>query len=280
VPNVASINSFLQSELARREIDCVTAVEAARWLATAGLLRDSISRPGKPLRDLLRRGAFAGQRQELNSKWFICRAGRQSGGSIPEMQAAIPAARHDEPAIEALVAALRDPDQRVPAREWPGPFQHLRGLPGLYAWWVDDAGAADLMTGMQHPIGPGLIYAGQTGAGQSSATLGSRIGRNHISGNIRGSTFRWTIASVLQVALGLSTTGYRSLDLSSESILTRWIRDHLAVSAVGIADRSTILATEHEVLRELDPPLNLQGMPPTMLRLRLSQLRTALGRDR
>lgn len=35
--------------------------------------------------------------------------------------------------------------------------------PGLYSWWVDAEGAADLSSGLGYPLGPGLIYAGLAG---------------------------------------------------------------------------------------------------------------------
>lgn len=69
--NVMRINLFLQNELRRRDRNEVPAVEAARWLHDAGLLRDSPVRPGLPLRDLLRAGLIEGQRQEPNRRWFI-----------------------------------------------------------------------------------------------------------------------------------------------------------------------------------------------------------------
>jgi len=61
--DVEAINQFLQTELRRRQRDSVPAVEAARWLDGAGLLRDSEQRRGRPLRDLLRAGQITGQRQ-------------------------------------------------------------------------------------------------------------------------------------------------------------------------------------------------------------------------
>jgi hypothetical protein len=67
----SSIETFVQEELSRRSLNSVTAVDAARWLDHAGLLKDSRTRPGKPLRDLLRRGDILGQRQEVNGRWFI-----------------------------------------------------------------------------------------------------------------------------------------------------------------------------------------------------------------
>lgn len=73
VMDVDAINSHIQQQLRVRGQKSTTAVEAARWLDEAGLLKDSSSRPGKPLRDLLRANRVTGQRQEMNSRWFIDR---------------------------------------------------------------------------------------------------------------------------------------------------------------------------------------------------------------
>src|SRR5688572_7347615 len=70
-----AVSAFLQDELRKRDLMSVAAVEAARWLDDAGLLKDSATRPGKPVRDLLRAEKMAGQRQEKNRLWFIDRAG-------------------------------------------------------------------------------------------------------------------------------------------------------------------------------------------------------------
>lgn len=70
---VDKINEFLQDKLKKENKREVTAVEAAKWLDRAGLLKDSESRRGKPLRDLLRSGKITGQRQESNSRWYIDR---------------------------------------------------------------------------------------------------------------------------------------------------------------------------------------------------------------
>lgn len=71
--DAALIGDFLQSEMSRRSLDTVAAVEAAGWLDRAGLLKDSPHRPGLPLRDLLRAGQILGQRQEPNGRWYIDR---------------------------------------------------------------------------------------------------------------------------------------------------------------------------------------------------------------
>jgi hypothetical protein len=47
------------------------------------------------------------------------------------------------------------------------------------------------------------------------------------------------------------------------------------VRTVRYDDRDTLGRLEELVLAEIDPPLNLQGMPRTALRTRLSRLRRA-----
>lgn len=64
------INAFLQTQLTRRGLDRVAAVEAATWLEGAGLVSDSRERPGRPLRNRLRSGRIVGGRQ-IGKRWFI-----------------------------------------------------------------------------------------------------------------------------------------------------------------------------------------------------------------
>jgi hypothetical protein len=63
------INQHLQNRLSALGRDDVTAVEGARWLDTAGLLGDSESRPGLPLRNLLRDRVIDGAEQRPNHKY-------------------------------------------------------------------------------------------------------------------------------------------------------------------------------------------------------------------
>ncbi|XAM00889.1 hypothetical protein OT109_05785 [Phycisphaeraceae bacterium D3-23] len=71
---VFRMNHRLQSEMRRRCINTLTAVDAAAILDEAGLLADSPDRPGRDLRRLLRDGKINGARQLPNRRWFIDRA--------------------------------------------------------------------------------------------------------------------------------------------------------------------------------------------------------------
>jgi hypothetical protein len=182
----------------------------------------------------------------------------------------------------AAMRALASAAARVPARDWPDGLSRL-DYPGLYSWWVNDAGAAELSDGLGHQIHAGRINAGQTGATKwpsgttGAATLASRIGSNHLRGRIRGSTFRLTLAACLLPPLALVQHGPRRLDPRSEARLSARMRDRLEVAVFAVVDRDSLADLEHRVLSDLDPPLNLDGMRPTPLRAQLTRLRARLA---
>ena len=164
----------------------------------------------------------------------------------------------------------------------PGEFRD-RGavelnVPGLYSWWVDAAGADDLTQGLGLPLPPGLIYAGLAGATRwpsgrrSSNTLWSRISGMHLGGRHEFSTFRRTLGSILAHARGEG--------MIDEAGLTAWMNEHLKVIAVPFDDADTLGHLEEDVLRKLDPPLNLKGMAESPIRSRLKELRKPHARGK
>lgn len=180
-----------------------------------------------------------------------------------------------------VITLLTDPTRRVRASSWPGGLS-IDGA-GLYTWWTDAGGAADLSAGLGERIYTGLIYAGQTGGTTVGgvvrvATLRSRIGGNHIRGRIRGSTFRFTLGAALMMPLGLAADGPKRLTAASEATLSAWMREHLSVCTVMVQDRESVMGIEDLVLARLDPPLNLEGLPATPLRGQITRLRGELGR--
>ena len=187
-----------------------------------------------------------------------------------------------EAQVLAALQALDGDPTTVRAGKWPA---ELLGLdqPGLYSWWVDPEGAIDLSAGIGAEVREGRIYAGQTGATKwpsgkiGRATLASRIGRNHLRGRIRGSTFRLTLASALWQRLELETAGPTRLTGASESRLSTWIVEHLAVAVFPFADPDPLGWLEERVLDVLDPPLNLDGRKPSPVRQQLRALRRRLS---
>jgi hypothetical protein len=73
---IAQIGAALQQFASAAPDRRLTAVEAAGELDRMGLLVDSRSRPGKPLRDMLRAGQIEHAHQENGGRWFIRHGGR------------------------------------------------------------------------------------------------------------------------------------------------------------------------------------------------------------
>lgn len=159
--------------------------------------------------------------------------------------------------------------------EWPGHLQNLDS-PGLYAWWVDREGATFISERLREPVASGIVYAGQAGAAPSEATLRSRIGGNHIGGRIRNSTFRLTAAAILLEELNNHIEGDRKIDPSGERIIANWLASHFRLTIAPFTDRMLLTELEDHILARLDPPLNLERMPPTKLRSRLRDRRKIL----
>ncbi|WP_203568283.1 DUF6884 domain-containing protein [Aestuariimicrobium ganziense] len=156
----------------------------------------------------------------------------------------------------------------------PDEFLATGGLdlrsPGLYTWWIDEAGAADLEQGLGLALEPGLIYAGlagatRTGSGRKSRnTLWGRIKGMHLGKRAAFSTFRRTLAAILSAG--------NSPGIGEES-LTTWMRAHLRVATMPVEDADVLDHLESQMLKALDPPLNLAKMPTTEIRKRVSELR-------
>lgn len=176
--------------------------------------------------------------------------------------------------ITALVNALSDSTRAVSPAELRASSRAALSRPGLYTWWVDDAGADDLSHALGHLVRPGLIYAGLAGAtrwpsGKSSTnTLWGRLVGMHLGGRANLSTFRTSLGAILS-----DTLWSGALD---EARLTQWMYKHLRVIPLPIDDADTLGDVETQVLSRLDPPLNLSTMPTTPLRTEVSRLRRAM----
>jgi len=169
-----------------------------------------------------------------------------------------------------VVSQLSDPAQAQPLSEVLATSGAGLRMPGLYSWWVDEVGAADLTAGLGHPVNAGLIYAGLAGATRSggstsSNTLWGRIATMHLGTKHEFSTLRRSLGSILAYA-----SGHPAID---EVQLTRWMHAHLRVVTIPVADADTLDALESAILTELDPPLNLAKVAKTPLRRQLSALR-------
>jgi NTP pyrophosphatase (non-canonical NTP hydrolase) len=186
------------------------------------------------------------------------------------------------PTVDDLVVTLADPTDADSPAEFPSDPAAVNG-PGMYSWWASDP-ARDLLSGWLADQIPGLIYAGQAGATKwpsgtrSSATLQTRIVRNHIKGSARSSTFRKTLSAILLEPLDLSVGDGGKLTPESRARVAEWMHQHLKVKIAPFGDADHLGRIESEVLARLDPPLNIEGLPSTEVRRRITQLRRELPR--
>ena len=92
----------------------------------------------------------------------------------------------------------------------------------------------------------------------------------HLGGRHDFSTFRLSLGSILASA--------RTETEIDEERLTAWMHEHLRFVTIPVDDGDALDGLERAVLRELDPPLNLDKMPPSPIRGRLTELRRQYGR--
>jgi len=106
--------------------------------------------------------------------------------------------------VDRFVEALRDSASAVSPEVFADRGKTAVDQPGLYSWWVDQAGAEDLSRGLGLLVECGLIYAGLAGATRwpsgkrSNNTLWSRVMTMHLGGNHEFSTFRRTLGVASQ----------------------------------------------------------------------------------
>ena len=176
--------------------------------------------------------------------------------------------------VGQFVEVLRDSTSAVSPEAFADRGKATVDRPGLYSWWVDQAGAEDLSRGLGSPVQCGLIYGGLAGATRwpsgkrSNNTLWSRVMTMHLGGNHEFSTFRRTLGAILAADMGAARI--------DEMGLTQWMREHLRIVAIPFEDPDVLGRLERDVLERLDPPLNLQSMRPTPLRHCLKELRRAI----
>lgn len=146
---------------------------------------------------------------------------------------------------------------------------------GVLAWHGDHI-ALELVRNALGPVGAGPLYVGRT-----NAALQLRLGPTRL-GRVKASSLRGSLAALLWDELELRCAVPYTLDEVATTRLSNWMSQHLSVTIVPIGARSAISAIEAEVLRHLDPPLNLNKVGWSPARTRLRRLRNrhlSLGGD-
>lgn len=211
-------------------------------------------------------------RQGEQLAWY----GMDSKNKSPVSAAAVPQPVIPGADIQHLTEYLSDVTLALSPKELFARGRDGLTGPGLYSWWVDGQGAAELTRGLGLPIAAGLIYAGQAGATRrlngrrSNNTLWGRVAGMHLGRKAEFSTFRRTLAAILRTVVPLST--------EDDPRLSAWMDAHLRVVVLAVPDADSLGQQESAVLDALDPPLNLQGRPRTAVRDELTRARASAWR--
>ncbi|MCW2829884.1 MAG: hypothetical protein JWP31_576, partial [Aeromicrobium sp.] len=170
--------------------------------------------------------------------------------------------------VSHYLADLRNAVPATAAAELPD-------APGLYGWFVDPIGARELNRCLMLPVRAGLVFIGQVGGSSWHSladpvlNLRDHVTRVQLHGRARASTFRMTLATVLRDHLQMTSL--------EDPRLTEWMLEHLSITAWGTDDLGELRELEQVVVNELNPPLNVDHLPATEYRDRLTEMRSALG---
>lgn len=157
--------------------------------------------------------------------------------------------------IERIVAELTAAPKSLAKAQ-----RSLPAEPGLYSWWTR-RGSIPSVPQCPHESEPDLdlFYVGiSPSRATSTRTLRARIIQNHLGGNTGSSTFRLTLASLLFEEKGWVPLMQSSAVLLADDnrALTIWQHENLRLNWAVQPKPWTI---EHEVIKRLNPPLNLAG---------------------
>jgi hypothetical protein len=71
--SIGEINAFIQAQMRAKKLDQCGAIDASVWLEKKGILRNDKSKPGRPLRVLLRKVMIEGSAKGPGGRWIIRR---------------------------------------------------------------------------------------------------------------------------------------------------------------------------------------------------------------
>lgn len=231
-----------------------TAVEAASVLDAIGLLKDSISRPGKPLRDRLRNGDIP-HAYQINSRWFI----PHSDMSHKKIKNETNTFKFQQTHINAF-----NKKELIDINN----FRHVGNLdktsipdtPGIYSIRINDASL--LPQEFQKELrfrNDTLIYIGK-----AEVSLRKRLWEQELHAKGHGTFFR-TIGAVLgfvppkgSLRDKANKNNYKFSSEDSKSII-KWIEDSLSINFIEY--NGEIKDVEKRLIEEFTPLMNIKDNP-------------------
>lgn len=272
--NINAIITFLDNHLTKTGKPNIEPVDANEILARVGLLNDSKDRPGKPLRDLLRRGQFphAFQCGGKGTAWTIPHSSNQTS-KIVKIESFSTKVEKPQKAIKATIVSFSNTSQLKKILMNEENFKSAGSIDnivphksGLYCIRISDADKLPkpfniYLADRQHNI----IYIGI-----AKESLKRRFLNQELRAKGHGTFFR-SIGAILghQPPKGslITKSNKRNYKFSSENeqkIIT-WINDNLKVSWIEFSGDFETLETE--LITKHRPLINLAKNPSALKEL-------------
>lgn len=272
--DIKGIISHLDTYLSRTGQPNIDPVEANAILARAGLLTDSKGRPGKPLRDLLRKGLLphAFQSGAKGSSWAIPHSSKRTSKTVPTVSVTTKVEKLSR-VMKTTQASTTDTSQlekmlmNAKSFKSAGKIDDLAPHnPGLYCIRISDSNKLPkpfntFLAGRQHKI----IYIGI-----ATRSLNKRFLNQELHANGHGTFFR-SIGAVLghRPPKGSLTTkankrNYKFSPTDQQKII-KWINDNLHVNWVDFSGDFETLETE--LINKHRPLINIAKNPSALKEL-------------
>lgn len=242
--NNKQIIKYLDSWLEQNDKTEITAIQAAEILDRAGILKDSTSRPGLPLRKKFRSGEIP-HAEQYNGRWFY----------ILKYDSTV--LQHKNDNITTLdTQILLSIENFLPVKDLTR--NHFPDHPGLYAIRVKDS--AMLPKAFRNELvkrNETLLYIGI-----ATKSIKERLWEEELHAQRHGTFFR-TIGSTLgflppKNSLKKGQCNFR-FHHEDNQIIIKWIEDNLLINFIE-CDKN-IDYIEKNIIKEIKPIMNIQNNP-------------------
>lgn len=272
--DIQAIITQLDTYLSRTGKPNIDPIEANDILARKGLLTDSKDRPGKPLRDLLRKGFLphAFQSGGKGSSWKIPHSGKRGSKTTSEISVSIKVNKPSRVIKITQVSSANTSQLEKMLMNYKG-FKSAGSIdnlvphnPGLYCIRISDINKLPkpfntFLTERKHDI----IYIGI-----ATGSLNRRFLNQELRANGHGTFFR-SIGAILgyrplkgSLTSKANKRNYRFLQ-SDEHNIINWINDNLIVNWVEFSGNFGSLETQ--LINKHRPLVNLAKNPSALKEL-------------
>jgi len=253
---------YIDTYLTQNNLPHISAVKANEVLAKAGILKDSRDRPGKPLRDLLRKKQIPHAFQENGRNWMIPKSSKSKKDTTPQPQTEIKALKTNR-VISQNIDGLFDNsnfknagviDNQVPDK------------PGIYCMKIINPNNLPIPF-REHLIGRNhdIIYIGI-----ASKSLRRRFLNQELRAKGHGTFFR-SIGAILNYRplkgslIGKSNSRNFKFSSKDEVEIIKWINNNLKVNWIEVDGNFNEIET-NLILKHL-PLTNLSKNPMALAEL-------------